>query len=139
MRFLALMMSEIITAPIIVSGHFRLHRSTWCRAARHSLSEPWARYRCYSRYARVKAVTLTTPLKDELEARRIDSRSWTSASGRLVGGKPFSRGALYLILQNRISRGSGSPEIKLHRFSWRSPVGEWSRGARHAGRQNSVC
>jgi hypothetical protein len=39
------------------------------------------------------------------------SRSWTSASGRLVGGKPFSRGALYLILQNRISRGSGSPEI----------------------------
>src|SRR5215469_13924999 len=38
-----------------------------------------------------------------------------SASGRLVGGKPLSRGALYLILQNRISRGSGSPEIKLHR------------------------
>jgi len=53
-------------------------------------------------------------VKDELEARRIDSRSWTSASGRLVGSKPFSRGALYLISQNRISRGSGSPEIKLH-------------------------
>ena len=34
-------------------------------------------------------------LKDELAARRIDSRSWTSASGRLVGGKPFSRGAFY--------------------------------------------
>ena len=29
--------------------------------------------------------------------------------------KPFSRGALYLILQNRLSRGSGSPEIKRHR------------------------
>src|SRR5262252_4307188 len=28
---------------------------------------------------------------------------------------PLPRGALYLILQNRISRGSGSPEIKLHR------------------------
>ena len=28
---------------------------------------------------------------------------------------PLSRGALYLFLQNRISRGSGSPEIKLHR------------------------
>jgi hypothetical protein len=27
MCFLALMMSEIITAPIIVSGHFRLHHS----------------------------------------------------------------------------------------------------------------
>ena len=64
------------------------------------------------RYAELGSVRL---LKDELEARRIDSRSWTSASGRLVGGKPFSRGALYLILQNRISRGSGLPEIKLHR------------------------
>jgi DNA invertase Pin-like site-specific DNA recombinase len=66
----------------------------------------------FPRYAELGSVQL---LKDELEARRIDSRSWTSASGRLVGGKPFSRGALYLILQNRISRGSGSPEIKRHR------------------------
>ena len=37
-------------------------------------------------YAELGSVRL---LKDELEARRIDSRSWTSASGRLVGGKPF--------------------------------------------------
>ena len=66
----------------------------------------------FRRYAELGSVRL---LKDELEARRIDSRSWTSTSGRLVGGKPFSRGALYLILQYRISRGSGSPEIKLHR------------------------
>ena len=51
----------------------------------------------FRRYAELGSVRL---LKDELEARRIDSRSWTSASGRLVGGKPFSRGALYLILQN---------------------------------------
>src|SRR5215467_16071753 len=51
----------------------------------------------FRRYAELDSVRL---LKDELEARRIDSRSWTSASGRLVGGKPFSRGALYLILQN---------------------------------------
>lgn len=28
-----------------------------------------------------------------------------SASGRLIGGKPFSRGALYLMLQNRLYRG----------------------------------
>jgi hypothetical protein len=53
----------------------------------------------FRRYAELGSVRL---LKDELEARRIDSRSWTSASGRLVGGKPFSRGAFYLILQNRI-------------------------------------
>ena len=28
-----------------------------------------------------------------------------SASGRVIGGKPFSRGALYLMLQNRLYRG----------------------------------
>src|SRR6202040_1443439 len=44
-------------------------------------------------------------LQAELEARGIRSKSWTSVSGRLVGGKPFSRGALYLMLQNRIYRG----------------------------------
>jgi site-specific DNA recombinase len=30
---------------------------------------------------------------------------WCSASGRRIGGKPFSRGALYLILQNRTYLG----------------------------------
>src|SRR5215472_10040067 len=40
-------------------------------------------FRCYAERGSVRL------LKDELEARRIDSRSWTSASGRLVGGKPF--------------------------------------------------
>jgi len=44
-------------------------------------------------------------LKDELEARSIQSRLRTSASGRISGGKPFARGALYLMLQNRIYRG----------------------------------
>ncbi len=44
-------------------------------------------------------------LKDELEARGIRSKSRTSASGRLWGGKSFSRGALYLMLQNRVYRG----------------------------------
>jgi site-specific DNA recombinase len=41
----------------------------------------------------------------ELEARGINSKSWTSVSGRLIGGKPFSRGALYLMLQHRLYRG----------------------------------
>jgi len=56
----------------------------------------------FRRYAELGSVRL---LKDELEARGIKSKSWTTASGRRVGGKPFSRGALYLILQNRIYRG----------------------------------
>ena len=56
----------------------------------------------FRRYAELGSVRL---LKSELEARGIRSKSWTSVSGRLVGGKPFSRGALYLMLQNRIYRG----------------------------------
>jgi site-specific DNA recombinase len=56
----------------------------------------------FRRYAELGSVRL---LQAELEARGIKSKSWTSVSGRLVGGKPFSRGALYLMLQNRIYRG----------------------------------
>jgi DNA invertase Pin-like site-specific DNA recombinase len=56
----------------------------------------------FHRYAALGSVRL---LKDELDAREIKSKSWTTASGRRVGGKPFSRGALYLILHNRLYRG----------------------------------
>src|ERR1700730_5563216 len=52
----------------------------------------------FRRYAELGSVRL---LQAELEARGIRSKSWTSVSGRLVGGKSFSRGALYLMLQNR--------------------------------------
>jgi len=56
----------------------------------------------FCRYTELDSVRL---LKDELEARRLKSKSWTSAAGRVIGGKPFSRGALYLMLQNRLYRG----------------------------------
>ena len=50
-------------------------------------------------------------MKDELEARNIQSKLRTSASGRISGGKPFARGALYLMLQNqqtiRLALGAG--------------------------------
>src|SRR5467141_3331605 len=56
----------------------------------------------FRRHAELGSVRL---LKDELDARSIHSKLRTSASGRLRGGKPFARGALYLMLQNRIYRG----------------------------------
>jgi DNA invertase Pin-like site-specific DNA recombinase len=56
----------------------------------------------FRRYAELGSVRL---LKDELEARSIRSKLRTSASGRISGGKPFARGALYLMLQNRIYQG----------------------------------
>ena len=56
----------------------------------------------FRRYAELGSVRL---LKHELEAEAINSKSWTTASGRCIGGKPFSRGALYLMLHNRLYRG----------------------------------
>ena len=56
----------------------------------------------FRRYAELGSVRL---LKQELDARGIKSKSWTSASGRLIGGKSISRGALYLMLQNRTYLG----------------------------------
>jgi DNA invertase Pin-like site-specific DNA recombinase len=56
----------------------------------------------FRRYAALGSVRL---LRDELAAQRIRSKRWTSAAGRSWGGKPLARGALYLMLQNRIYRG----------------------------------
>src|ERR1700758_2769976 len=56
----------------------------------------------FCRYAELGSVRL---LKAELEAQGRKSKSWTSAAGRVIGGKPFARGALYLMLRNRTYRG----------------------------------
>src|SRR6516164_9173863 len=56
----------------------------------------------FRRYAELGSVRL---LKAGLAAQGRKSKSWTSAAGRLIGGKPFSRGALYLMLRNRTYRG----------------------------------
>jgi site-specific DNA recombinase len=44
-------------------------------------------------------------LRDELQVQGVVSKQWTSSSGRSWGGKPIARGALYLMLQNRIYYG----------------------------------
>ena len=51
----------------------------------------------YRRYAELGSVRW---VKAELEAQGRKSKSWMSAAGRVIGGKPFSRGALYLMLRN---------------------------------------
>ena len=56
----------------------------------------------FRRYAALGSVRL---LQQELDAAGIRSKRWTSAAGRSLGGKPLARGALYLMLQNRIYRG----------------------------------
>jgi DNA invertase Pin-like site-specific DNA recombinase len=56
----------------------------------------------FRRYAELGSVRL---LKVELDTQGRKSKSWTSAAGRVIGGKAFSRGALYLMLRNRTHRG----------------------------------
>ena len=56
----------------------------------------------FRRYAELGSVAL---LKAELDRLGVVSKRREGAGGCLAGGKPFSRGALYLLLQNRIYRG----------------------------------
>ena len=56
----------------------------------------------YARYAELGSVRL---LQRELESHGIVSKVRIGRGGRRYGGKPLARGALYLMLQNRIYRG----------------------------------
>ena len=56
----------------------------------------------FERYAELGSVTL---LQAELARRGLCSKRREGAGGRLAGGGAFSRGVLYLILQNHLYRG----------------------------------
>ncbi len=56
----------------------------------------------FRRYAELGSVTL---LRAELDRLGIVSKRREGTGGRLAGGKRFSRGAIYLMLQNRLYRG----------------------------------
>ena len=56
----------------------------------------------YRRYAALGSVRA---LKEELDSDGVVSKVRIDKSGRQTGGKPLARGALYLMLQNRIYRG----------------------------------
>jgi site-specific DNA recombinase len=56
----------------------------------------------FRRYAELGSVAL---LKAELDRLGIVSKRREGTRGRLAGGQHFSRGALYLMLQNRLYRG----------------------------------
>jgi site-specific DNA recombinase len=56
----------------------------------------------FRRYQELRSVRL---LKEHLDETGIVSKPRTAPDGRPYGGKPIARGALYLMLQNRIYRG----------------------------------
>ena len=56
----------------------------------------------FRRYAELGSVTL---LQEELDRLGVRSKQREGAGGRLAGGRPFSRGILYLILKNHLYHG----------------------------------
>ncbi len=56
----------------------------------------------FRRYTELKSVR---ELKEDLDAAGIVSKVRTASDGSRYGGRPIARGALYLMLQNRIYRG----------------------------------
>jgi site-specific DNA recombinase len=66
----------------------------------------------FRRYAALKSVA---KLCRELEAQRYRTGPFTSAGGRSYGGKPFTRGHLYRILQNRVYLGEVTHKDAAHR------------------------
>ncbi|CAN0571454.1 unnamed protein product, partial [Ectocarpus sp. 12 AP-2014] len=56
-------------------------------------------------YARYVALGSVRALKDELDREGILSKARIDRYGRRTGSKPIARGALYLMLQNRLYRG----------------------------------
>ena len=65
----------------------------------------------FQRYAELGSVAL---LKAELERAGIVSKRREGAGGELAGGKRFSRGALYLMLQNWLYRGNVAHKEKIY-------------------------
>jgi site-specific DNA recombinase len=65
----------------------------------------------FRRYAELGSVSL---LKAELDAHGVISKRREGAQGKLSGGKPFSRGNLYLMLQNRLYVGEIAHKGNVH-------------------------
>ncbi len=61
----------------------------------------------FRRYAALKSVA---KLCRELKAQGYRTKPFTSGAGRSYGGKPFTRGHLYRILQNRVYLGEVNPQ-----------------------------
>jgi site-specific DNA recombinase len=65
----------------------------------------------FARYVELGSVA---SLKAELDARGVVSRARISTTGKSFGGKPFSRGALYRLLANRVYIGQAVHKGRAH-------------------------
>ena len=85
-----------------LSGKKLLVNKTQAQVVRH----------IFRRYAALKSVA---KLCRELKAQSYRTKPFTSSTGRSYGGKPFTRGHLYRILQNRVYRGEVNHKDATHR------------------------
>jgi site-specific DNA recombinase len=56
-------------------------------------------------FERYVALGSVTDLVKDLKDRNITTKKWTSSTGKAMGGRPYQRGALYNLLQNRLYLG----------------------------------
>ena len=65
-------------------------------------------------FARYLDLDSVHALQRDLADRRIFSKQWTTEKGRTMGGKPFSRGALFHLLRNRLYLGQIIHKEQVH-------------------------
>jgi len=65
----------------------------------------------FRRYVELKSVL---NLRDDLAAAGVVAKRFVSAAGRLTGGGPLDRGALYHLLSNRLYRGEIAHKGQIH-------------------------
>lgn len=82
--------------------------------------------RIFERYVELGSVRA---LKDELDRDGTVSKVRVNKHGRVTGGKPFSRGALHLLLQNQLYRGKVPHKGDVHEGMHEAIIGEalWDR------------
>ena len=84
----------------------------------------------FRRYTELKSVR---ELKEDLDTAGIVSKVRAASDGSRYGGRPLARGALYLMLQNRIYRGEIVHKGKSYAGEHEAIVDEalWNNGAGH--------
>jgi site-specific DNA recombinase len=94
-----------------MGGHVPLGYDLQARCLVANLDEAAIVRLIFARYVELGSVA---SLKAELDARGIVSKARISATGKSFGGKPFSRGALYRLLANRVYIGQAVHKGRAH-------------------------
>lgn len=92
----------------------------------------------FSRYAELGSVRL---LRTDLDAKGIVSKRRGRSNGEHTGGKPFSRGALYALLQNQLYRGNIPHKGEIYKGQHEAIVDEalWEKVQQRLQENRKAC